>query len=202
MVYSKLTAGQIKDISDRIREDIHKEAYQQGLQKGRKEGFDAGIKDGQQKIQAQLQNLASIGSYLVDALQSQDNQIEKGLVNMSMSVAQSVLRRELTIDSSHMQDIVSEAISTISEASEPVRVFLNPQDFQQLTESEYLPSEWLLQADASLSPGGCRIKNQFSVVEYTSEDQFQQTVKQLVDSRFDELQRQERERSDAQPDDE
>lgn len=192
VVYSKVTVSQIEEMSQRIREEIHQQAYQDGLKQGIDKGFQSGLKQGESLVRGQIQALKAVVGSLMDTLQSQDNQLEQVLANLAVSVSQSILRRELSIDSSHVLDVIHEAVAAIGAESKKITVFLSSQDFQLLKEHENIPAEWRLHADPQLSPGGCRVADQHSVVDYSFEDQFQQTVNQLVDSRFALLAQQER----------
>ena len=187
VVYSKLTVGEIEQISQRIQADVQKEAYQQGLKKGQNEGYQAGLQQGQQHIQEQLQSVQTLITHLNDALQAQDSAMEQGLVSVAVNVAQSVLRRELQLDSSHIQSVIHDAIASIAGDSKALDIYLNPEDIQLLQQQGDVESSWQLHEDSSLTRGGCRLANQFSLVEYTAEAQFQQTVDQLVSQRFAEL---------------
>ena len=187
VVYSKLTVGEIEDISKRIQEDVQKEAYAAGLKQGQQKGYQEGIKQGQQQIQQQLQSLQAVMAQLQDVLQAQDTETEQGLVGLAISVAQVILRRELSIDSSHIQAVVHEAIAAIQAQQQPLDIYLNPEDCRLMQEQGQVAPNWQLHEDASLTRGGCRLRNQFSLVEYTTESQFQQTIQQLLDQRFAEL---------------
>ena len=189
VVYSKLTVAEIEDISNRIQADVQKKAYAEGLKQGQEKGFQQGLQQGQALIQTQLQSLQSVIGQLNDVLQVQDTETEQGLVGLAVSVAESILRRELSIDSSHIQAVVREAIASIQAESQTLDIYLNPEDCKLLQEQGQLEPNWRLYDDASITRGGCRLNNQFSVVEYTAEAQFQQTIQQLIDARFAELNR-------------
>ncbi|MGK0440687.1 MAG: flagellar assembly protein FliH [Pseudohongiellaceae bacterium] len=187
VVYGKLTVGEIENISKRIQEDVQKKAFKIGVKKGHDKGYQAGLEQGQQDIQQQLQSLQTLISYLTDALQSQDAKTEQGLVNIAVGVAESVLRRELSIESSHVNSVIQEAIASIGAESQTLDIYLNPQDFKLLQEQGEINPNWSLHQDAEITAGGCRLSNQLSLAEYTTEAQFEQTISQLVDSRYADL---------------
>lgn len=188
VVYSKLTAGQLEEISQRIHEDIYQESSQAGYSKGHKEGYQAGLSEGQQLIDARLQQLDALIAQLDDALQVQDNHLEQALVQLATSVAQSVIKREVSLTGEHIQSVITEALACLEETLEPVTIYLSAPDYQRL-QQEDVPEHWRLQEDVGLSEGGCRVKQRYSLVEFTLEDQFQQTVDELVGQRFSTLQK-------------
>ncbi|WP_019530405.1 FliH/SctL family protein [Dasania marina] len=190
VVYSKVTVGQIEEISQRIKQDIKHEAYQEGLQQGLDKGYKAGLQKGQNQIQQHLTSLQALISQLNDALQQQDNAVEQVLAELATGVAESIVRRELILDGSHIQAVIHDAIAAIDAKAQKVDIYLSPQDYKFVTTMGQVEPQWQLHTDATLSVGGCRVSNQYSAADYSTEQQFQQTVSQLVDSRYAELGRQ------------
>ena len=187
VVYEEVTAGQLEDINEQIYQEIHDEAKQAGYEAGQQAGYQAGLAQGQQLIQQTVSNLNGIIASLNDLLQSQDDQTEQALVNLAVTIAGSILERELTIDSSQILTIVKECVDCLPIDTAAITISLSQQDYDLLSEhSEVLPS-WKLQVDSSLTPGGCRANSQYSLIEHTLEAQFQQTVNSLVEKRFADL---------------
>ena len=199
VIYQSLTAGQLEEISSQAYEDVREQAHQDGLKQGHAEGYQAGIEAGQQAVQQQAAELHRTIDQLVHFLGGQDDEVEQALVNLATCVASAVLRRELTIDSAHIRDIVSEAIAALPMGAGDISVHLSEQDHQLLSAHSDIPSTWQLHIDRTLSPGGCRVQTAHSVVDYTLQEQFQQTVNALVEQRFAELAGNARERLAAAP---
>lgn len=187
IIYSSLTAGQLEEIANQAYEEVRERAYQEGHQQGYNEGHDKGLAAAQQTIAEQAGALHSAMQQLYSFLAGQDDEVEQALVNLATCVSQSVLRRELSIDSSHIGQVVSEAVATLPMNAKNIQVFLSEQDHQLLTSLEDIPEQWQLHIDRSLTPGGCRVVTDHSAVDYTLEEQFQQTVNALVEARFAQL---------------
>ncbi|MGK0500567.1 MAG: flagellar assembly protein FliH [Oceanicoccus sp.] len=187
VIYNSLTAAQLEDIANQAYEDVHEQAYQDGLKQGHTDGYQAGLEAGQQVIAQQTQSLSATIDNLLLYLAGQDDQVEQALVNVATCIASAVLRRELTLDASHMQQIVSEAIAALPFNASNITVHLNVEDHQFLTKQGECPDHWQLQIDRTLAAGGCRVQTENSVVDFTLEEQFQQTVNSLVERRFAEL---------------
>ena len=198
VVYQSLTAGQLEEISSQAYEDVYQQARQDGLKAGHAEGYQVGLEEGQQAVQQQAAGLHQAIDALLHFLGGQDDEVEQALVNLSTCIASAVVRRELTIDSAHIHAIVSEAVAALPTGASNITVHLSEQDHQLLSAHSDTPASWQLQIDRTLSPGGCRVQTRHSVVDYTLEEQFQQTVNALVEQRFAELAQQARERV-AQP---
>ena len=187
VVYQQVTAGQLEEINQQIYNDVYEKAKQQGFQDGQLAGHQAGLEQGQQLIQQTVANLNGIINSLNDLLQAQDDQTEQALVNLAVTIAGSILERELTIDSSQILNIVKQCVDCLPLDTATVKISLSQADFDLLSQhSEVLPN-WKLQVDNSLTAGGCRASSDYSLIEHTLEEQFQQTVNSLVEKRFADL---------------
>lgn len=195
VIYQSLTAGQLEEISNQAYEDVREQAYKDGLKQGRDEGYQAGLDAAQQDIKNQAENLAKTIDKLLSYLAGQDDEVEQALVNIATCVASAVVRRELTIDGGQIRQVVAQAIAALPMNAANINVHLNEQDYQLLKSQSDIPDSWQLHIDRTLSAGGCRIRSQHSAVDFTLEEQFQQTVNALVEDRFAELARQDKERN-------
>jgi len=184
IIYSALTAEQLEEISNQAYEDVRQQAYQDGLKQGHQEGFQAGVDEGKKTIQQQAQQLNGAVASIFSYLQGQDDEVEQALVNVATCIASSVLRRELTVDSSHILAVVKDAVALLPMSAANLTVYLSEQDHQLLSQETEILEHWNLQIDRTLKPGGCRVSSEHSVVDYTLEQQFQQTVNALVEKRF------------------
>ena len=187
VIYSAITAAQLEQISNEAYEDIRQQAYQDGLKQGQEEGYKAGVEAGQLLIQQQSTALQEAVAQVFEYLAGEDDEVEKALVSIITSISRSILRRELSLDSSQIRLVISEAMASLPSNSSNITIYLSQQDHQLLTALGDIPAQWQLQIDPALSAGGCRVSNQFSVVDYTLEQQFQQLVDKLVAKRFDQL---------------
>ncbi|ARN75411.1 flagellar assembly protein FliH [Oceanicoccus sagamiensis] len=187
IIYSSLTAAQLEEISNQAYEDVRQQAYQDGLKQGQEDGFKAGLDKGAQTIKQQAQQLNTAVANIFSYLQGQDDEVEQALVNVATCIASSVLRRELTVDASHIRAVVQDAIRLLPITAANLTVHLSEQDHQFLGSETDIPEQWTLQIDRTLKPGGCRVTSEHSVVDYTLEQQFQQTVNALVEKRFAQL---------------
>jgi flagellar assembly protein FliH len=194
LIYKGLTAGQLNEITQQAYEDVRQQAYQEGHQQGHGEGYQAGLQSGQQAIQQQLSALHNTLHSLHNILEEQDDEMEQALVNLSTCVAQSILRRELNMDASHITEVVREAVACLPKEEDRIKVYISASDYTLLAEQPGLPPQWNLEVDHQMSAGGCRVTNSHSVVEYSLEEQFQQTINAIVEQRYTELAKQARQR--------
>lgn len=187
IVYNTITAAQLEEISQAAYEDVRESAYREGIEQGRREGYDAGLEMAETEVSRQVSALQQVIQSLMSFLGDQDDQVEQALVNLSICLASSILRRELTIDSSQIAEVVHEALKSLPVNTENLTVYLSQQDHELLSTRESLAQDWQLRVDPAITPGGCRVTTRHSVVDFTLEDQFQQAVNALVEERFAQL---------------
>ena len=157
---SLMTAEQI----ERIQDQAFKEAYAAGFKKGQGEGKASGEKE--------ILNNAKLLDELLESLsqpyKDMDHEVGQQLVNLSISIARQLVRRELKIDPSQIMGVVQEALTVLPVGSRDVKVCLHPDDVlvikNMLTQSEGSRS-WSLVDDPGLMRGDCRILTETSQID-------------------------------------
>lgn len=199
------TPGATGPVSEKSRDERVDEGYQEGLQKGRQEGiaegrksgFELGQKDGiaqgeqqglkraQQQIDAKLAHLDALMLHIFHALNEQDYKLEQALLNLVTGVASAVIGRELEINSTHILQVVREALMALPPSRDNVRVFVNPADVALLEEARTRNGDnWRALPDASVTAGGCRIETEQSLVDFTVESRFKAMLAQVLDKQL------------------
>ncbi len=196
-----LTASELQDIQQQAEAEGHaaglEKGYQEGFAKGREAGYADGAKTGtaegreqgerdgrehaQLQVQALEQRLDAVMESLVLPIRQHQGSIEEALVQLATTVAKAVIQRELTQDSSHIFQVVRQAMAALPSTTETIRINANPQDMDALKESlTRLDVATKLVEDAAISPGGCRVETRYSVVDFTVEKRFEQAVQSLL----------------------
>ncbi|MES9900082.1 MAG: flagellar assembly protein FliH [Sedimenticola sp.] len=151
---------------------LQKQAYEEG----REEGFEFGHKEGLVKSESQLREWVHSMDELLTTLDTPlkvlDNQVERELVELVISLVRQLVRREVKIDPNHIIGVVHDALSILPIASRGVRVVLHPDDAElvrriyDVTDKEL---GWKIIEDPVLARGGCRILTETSQVDATLE---------------------------------
>ncbi|MBQ0762686.1 flagellar assembly protein FliH [Marinobacter psychrophilus] len=196
-----LTAAELQDIHQQAEAEGHgaglEKGHREGFAKGREEGFAQGVKAGtvegrekgeragrehsQQQMQALEKRIDLVMESLVLPIRQQQNDLEEALVQLATAVAKAVVQRELSQDSSHIMQVVRQAMAALPSTTETVRISANPKDIEPLQASlARLDASTKLVEDAAISPGGCRVETRYSLVDFTVEKRFQQVVCALV----------------------
>ena len=144
-------------------EQIRAEAYNEGFATGERDGFHSGQLKGQQEakavLDARVAELESIMGHLLEPIHAQDEQSEDMLLELVETMVRQVVQRELTTDSSHIQQVLRGALKALPMGAEQIRIYLNPADFEAIKAvRERHEENWRLLEDDQLLPGGCRVE--------------------------------------------
>ncbi len=125
-------------------------------------------------------------AHLFEPIAEQDTQIEKSWSNWCGTCTKQVIQRELAMDSTQIEHVMREALKLLPLGVDNVRLYINPQDFEQVKALRERHEEtWRIVEDESLLPGGCRVETEHSRIDATVETR----VTQVMDKLFDQLAR-------------
>lgn len=194
---SALTAEQLQEITEAAEKEGYDAGYEkgfaQGLEEGKEtgypQGFDEGISAGKKQIVTQCEQLQHIMDALLIPLESEQNQLQDILLNMVAELAKAVVLRELQLDSSHITQLVDEALKTIPIGADKFSLYLNSQDIALVEEhlehfQHHQEKSLKLLVDDSLLPGGCRLETKQTVVDYTVEQRLHKVIDGFLHKRF------------------
>ena len=167
-------------------ESIRQEAYNEGLVAGEKDGFRSATLKVRQEAEValgvKLASLERLMGSLFDPIAEQDAQLEKTMVGLVEHIARQVIQRELVLDSSQIESVMREALKLLPLGVGNVRLYINPQDFEQVKALRERHEEtWRIVEDAALQPGGCRVETEHSRIDATVETRISQIMAKLLD---------------------
>ncbi len=161
-------------------EDIEK-LQQQAFEEGRAEGRRAGVAE----MAEQARKLANMFNFFNKPLATLDEEVERQLTQLALSVARQIIKRECRVDVATVQSVIHEALDYLPLNSRNVRVRLNPADIALLREADIDTSaqEWACVADKSVAQGGCLIESETSHVDASIETRIEKLAESLDDQR-------------------
>ncbi|MEC7377822.1 MAG: flagellar assembly protein FliH [Pseudomonadota bacterium] len=201
-----LTAGDIEEIRQAAREDGynegreqgyeagfaegreagHKEGLESGLAEGREQGKGEGYDDARKEIDSKLDRLEHLMGELVLPIKRHEDELETALVNLTTVLARAVVYRELTLDSSQIQQVVRRAMESLPSTAENIRIRVNPDDCELVREvAGRLEASAAVVEDSSVLPGGCQVETRHSLVDFTVEKRFQRAVQGMLDQQME-----------------
>jgi len=164
---ASLTARESKAVEDAVN-DIRQKAHQEGFNKGRQDG----VASGQQQAEQAVQSMRSILNALATPLKYADEKLEEELINLAVSIAKQIVRRELKTDPAQIVAVVKESLSIIPSSAQHVRVYLNPEDAELVRKIIPLNAgerNWDIVDDPVLSRGSCNVETDATVVDASFE---------------------------------
>lgn len=173
-------------------ERIRQEAYNEGFAAGEKDGFRSSTlkvrQEAEAALGAKLGSLERLMRSLFDPIAEQDAQLEKSMVGLVEHITRQVIQRELVLDSSHIESVMREALKLLPLGVGNVRLYINPQDFEQVKALRERHEEtWRIVEDASLQPGGCRVETEHSRIDATVETRISQIMAKLLDQAHEQV---------------
>lgn len=138
------------------------EGYQEGVRLGFDEGMRKGLTEGKQLARQQFLDAAApferISNEVQHYLDNYEQRRREELLQLVEKVTRQVIRCELALHPTQLLALVEEALTSLPQPPEQVRVLLNSEEFQRISEADPEKArEWGLAADASLEPGECRV---------------------------------------------
>lgn len=165
-------------------EAIRQEAYNEGFAAGERDGFRSTQlkvrQEAEVALAARLEVMEALMTHLFEPIAEQDTQIEKLLVTLVGHIARQVVQRELSMDSSQVERVLREAMKLLPMGANNIRIFVNPQDFEQIKAlREKHEESWKILEDDVLLPGGCRVETEHSRIDASMETRISLGVAQM-----------------------
>ncbi|MCX6537755.1 MAG: FliH/SctL family protein [Acidobacteria bacterium] len=149
---------------------LEREAFATAYAQGEKAGHEAGAK----RADAMLRRMADTLKELEDLRQTIIRQTERQVVQLALSIAQRILRREVQVDQELTCAMARVALDRLGEVAS-IRIRLNPDDHAAIT-ARHGPA-WAgrnvtIEADPAINRGGCLIESPFGFIDASVEAQF------------------------------
>jgi len=149
------TVSELEEVEQRA----HKEAYS----KGHAAGVAAARAESQQalnQLKTQVASMEKMLAAIAQPFKDLDSQVEEQLVQLAVTIARQLVRRELRLDPSQVIAIIRETVALLPAATRDVRVHLHPEDANVVREKLATPTAdraWTIVEDPVMPRGGCRV---------------------------------------------
>lgn len=181
-----VTVETVKPLTLDDVEAVRQGAWNEGFSTGEKDGFHAGqlkaANEAAAVLASKVQALENMMREFFEPIATQDQQLEESMLDMIMQISRQVIQRELTIDSSQIKKVVRESLKLLPMGSESVRVYVNPQDFEQIKAlRERHEESWKIVEDDDLLPGGCRFESVNTQINASIETRIEHIATQILE---------------------
>lgn len=173
-------------------EDIERKAHEEAYAAGREAGLASARAETQKSVdqlKAQVTRLSGVLDKLSKPLEEMDAQVEQQLVNLSLTIARQLVRRELKTDPGQVIAIIRETVGLLPAAAREVRVHLHPEDAAVVRERLATPTAdraWSIIEDPVMTRGGCRVTTETAQIDARLETRIGTVISALLgDERAD-----------------
>lgn len=167
--------------------DVFDKGMQAGLEQGRQQGMAEARRQFEEQAHTEAERLGGDTAARMAAVLSQfeasfaalEGELADKVLDLGILVAGKVLARELQSDRQALHGIVQQCLAMLGSSSHEVVVRLHPADLELIgqTISEQAGEGALqLQADDTLTPGGCLLETPVTVVDGTLETRWRRAL--------------------------
>jgi flagellar assembly protein FliH len=160
-------------------EEIQQQAYAEGFQ----QGLADGSQQAQQQIAQRVAELEALMQTLAQPLAQLDQEVEQQLVDLALTVAKQLIRRELKTEPGEVLAVIREALAVLPLAAQNVRLYLNPEDAELVRSTLSVGEQeqsWQIMEDPVMSRGGCRVTTEQSQIDATLENRLNAVIAQTL----------------------
>lgn len=167
-------------------EEVERRAYEEAHAKGRADGLAAAEREMRsqlQQLQARLERFDAIVGTLAQPLRQLDAEVEDQLLQLALTVARHLVRRELRIEPAQVIAIIRETVALLPASAREVRVHLHPEDAAVVREKLAAPSgerAWTIAEDPVMSRGGCRVTTETAHIDARLETRIGSVISALL----------------------
>jgi len=174
-----LEEGQIKG---------HEEGLAKGLEDGQKQGYEQGLTEGLEEgrdiIKAQTENWESLNASLQAPLSLVEEQLERELTALAISLARAVVRTEIMSNENVVFEALKAGLKVLPVREKHYQIQLNPEDItlikQHFSEEEIQQHNWILVEAVQQSRGGCEIVTDANAVDVSIERRVREVLDKFM----------------------
>jgi flagellar assembly protein FliH len=165
------TVSELEEVDQRTQKEAYSKGHAAGVAAARAESQQALT-----QLKTQVANIDRMVAAIAQPFADLDSQIEEQLVQLSVSIARQLVRRELRLDPAQVIAIVRETVALLPAATRDVRVHLHPDDAAVVREKLATPSAdraWTIVEDPVMTRGGCRVTTDTAHIDQRLETRIQ-----------------------------
>jgi flagellar assembly protein FliH len=181
---------EVRQQAESIMAQAHGEA-DRIRQRAEEQGRQSAQQNAQQTLEARIAEtmLPALNKLTQEIDQAKDAwvaQWQRQLIHLATAIAEKVVRREIEQEPEITLQLVRESLA-LAAGSPQLKVRLSPTDYdalssqvEQLAEHVGKVGSAQVVADASITPGGCRVDSEFGVIDQQIETQIQRITEELT----------------------
>ena len=157
------------------KEEGKKIGYDEGLAKGEK----AALAEGEDKSAQLTSRIQSNMRHIEKSITEQRASLEKILPELVISLSEAVVSEELSQGSEHIVHLVNQVLDALPTDTQGLTIECNSLDLPFLEAAqENSDFEAKFKTIEGIQPGGCKVKSQFSSIDFTLSERWQSVLNQ------------------------
>ena len=163
-------------------EHVYHDSFEEEKKRAFEQGYKEAVAQAQMEWNGKLDVINKLEQALHQPLEDIDQIIQEKSVELAISIAKQIVRRELSLDSGQIVSTVKLAIELIPKDGEQINIHINPKDEQnikQLFSSNEKISKYNIVQDPTISVGGCKASTDYSLVDLTIDKQVANIATQI-----------------------
>lgn len=173
----QLTVNEIESMQKQAYEEAFalgkNEGFQQGFEQGQIEGGKKGYEENVGLLNKKADEFVGLMESLSEPFKTLDEEVEKELVKLAISIANQIIRREIKLDPGQVVAAVREAINVLPLSSQKIMLYLHPEDVglvRSVLSLDEMSTPWGITEDPLITRGGCKVDTDVSHVNATVEN--------------------------------
>jgi flagellar assembly protein FliH len=145
------------------REQSEARGYEAGMAKA-----EAEMKKRLAQLDDRITKIDALLQFMARPLQELDADVEKMLLNLTLTIGKQLARRELRVDPAQVIAIIRESLAELPAAAREIRVHLHPEDAAIVRERLTAPVNeraWTIVEDPTMSRSGCIVRTDHSQID-------------------------------------
>lgn len=157
--------------------EIQQAAREEGFAQGREEGLAVG----RAEAQKEKTTLEMVAAQLVRPLAELDNEVERALTNLALSMARRIVGHAVESEVETLRQLVHRVVSQLGTLESAVDVELNPDDYLRLNALDDLDGLWKLRSNPDLQPGDVVVRQEDTEVDGRLMSRIQSLAADMLD---------------------
>jgi flagellar assembly protein FliH len=167
-------------------EEVEQRTHKEGYAKGHAAGVAAARAESDKalnQLKTQVASIDKMVSAIAQPFRDLDSQVEEQLVQLAVTIARQLVRRELRTDPAQVIAIIRETVALLPAATRDVRVHLHPDDAAIVREKLAAPTAdraWTIVEDPVMTRGGCRVTTDTAHIDQRLETRIQNIIATIL----------------------
>ncbi|MCF6250653.1 MAG: flagellar assembly protein FliH [Methylococcaceae bacterium] len=181
--YDEAFAQGQKEGHDKGFQEGETKGYDQGFEQGKAEGSKKGYEENLHLLRKQTAEFVSLLESLSEPFKELDQAVEKELVDLSIGIANQLIRREIKIDPGQIVAVIREAVNALPIASQNLTLRMHPEDAELVRSSlalDDISPPWNIIEEPLITRGGCKVETETSNIDVTVENKLATIVTTIL----------------------